>query len=63
MKNELADKVIDFCEALRNFQAGEHSKMFIDSIINSDKFKAIWDCAHDVKIYGHKERELLTKQL
>ena len=63
MKNELADKVIDFCDTLKQAQVSSLAKPIIDSIINSDKFKAIWDCAHDVKIYGHKERELLTKQL
>ena len=57
--NELLDKVIDFCEALKNFQCSSQIKPIIDAIINSDKFKQMKDCAFDEKIFNIKNGNIV----
>ena len=50
-ENELSDKVIAFCEALKNHNSGEISKPFVDAIINSFLFKEMYDCAYNEKMF------------
>jgi len=57
----LSEKVINFCETLKNFKGGIRAQLIVDAIINSDNFKQMRNAAFDEKIYGHKNNmQLLT---